>query len=64
MARKDTRTVATGQWTDPQDGTTVTGTVIKQNGTSVYVQWREGRIERVSRSDPSVTFRTAAEDNA
>ena len=62
MARKDTRAVVSAEWRDPQDGTVVTGTVVRQNDTSVYVEWHpRNRVERILRTDESVTFKTADE---
>lgn len=61
MAGKETREVATAEWTDPQGGT-VTGKVVKQNGTSVYVEWNgNGHVERIPRTDQNVRFKTADE---
>jgi DNA-binding IclR family transcriptional regulator len=45
--------IVAAEWTDEQTGETVRGTVIKQNKSSVYVEWVKGRRpERVNRRKP------------
>lgn len=65
MATKHTerRQVATAEWIDNQDGEKFTGTVVKQNGSTIYVKWApSGRVEPIARRDTrGVTFKTADE---
>jgi hypothetical protein len=40
--------------TSPSAGRTIVGDVVKANGTTIYVKWRDtGRVEPISRRKPN-----------